>query len=480
MDDSDDYEDYSDSPDDEPEQHGGPSTIASAAVTILTPAQLVQEMSQLARETASVIGLTEAVCRLLLHQFKWNKEKVLERHANKYYEFTDAGEFFRSVNVIDPATAPSRETNSGTCTICFEEDALTGLGCGHCYCLDCWNLYISNKVRDEAQAYFACPEPKCSILLDDDAVRRLVRDSRTLETYDRLLVEAFVIVNRLLKWCPGNDCGRVAKAPHVGCQRVECDCGTVFCFDCSFEWHDPVSCELLKLWLKKCSDDSETFNWISANTKDCPQCKMPIEKNGGCNRILCQKCKFEFCWMCLNVWSVHGYNPCNRFNEDQVKQAQSDQERARALLERYLHYFNRFKNHQESLKLEKKLYAKAQVMQAQMQAKNFSWVETHFLKRAVDVLGDCRRTLQYTYAFAYYLEPSNIKHIFEDNQQDLEQATEQLSGFMERDLADEDLVTLKQKVQDKCHYVEQRRLKLLQHCAEGKEKDEWQFSVPHQ
>lgn len=83
MDDSDDYEDYSDSPDDEPEQHGGPSTIASAAVTILTPAQLVQEMSQLARETASVIGLTEAVCRLLLHQFKWNKEKVLERYANK-------------------------------------------------------------------------------------------------------------------------------------------------------------------------------------------------------------------------------------------------------------------------------------------------------------------------------------------------------------------------------------------------------------
>lgn len=82
---------------------------------------------------------------------------------------------------------------------------------------------------------------------------------------------------------------------------------------------------------------------------------MPIEKNGGCNRILCQKCSHEFCWMCMNPWSVHGYNPCNRFDEEQVKNAQGEQERARALLDRYLHYFNRFKNHQQSLKLEKKV-----------------------------------------------------------------------------------------------------------------------------
>jgi len=27
--------------------------------------------------------------------------------------------------------------------------------------------------------------------------------------------------------------------------------------------------------------DSETANYISANTKDCPKCKVCIEKNGG-------------------------------------------------------------------------------------------------------------------------------------------------------------------------------------------------------
>ena len=32
-------------------------------------------------------------------------------------------------------------------------------------------------------------------------------------------------------------------------------------------WHDPVQCKVLKLWIKKCDDDSETSNWLAANTK---------------------------------------------------------------------------------------------------------------------------------------------------------------------------------------------------------------------
>ncbi len=32
------------------------------------------------------------------------------------------------------------------------------------------------------------------------------------------------------------------------------------------------------MWLIQ---DSETANYISANTKDCPKCKVCIEKNGG-------------------------------------------------------------------------------------------------------------------------------------------------------------------------------------------------------
>lgn len=38
-------------------------------------------------------------------------------------------------------------------------------------------------------------------------------------------------------------------------------------FACGENWHDPVQCKWLRKWIKKCDDDSETSNWIAANTR---------------------------------------------------------------------------------------------------------------------------------------------------------------------------------------------------------------------
>lgn len=75
--------------------------------------------------------------------------------------------------------------------------------------------------------------------------------------------------------------------------------------------------------------------------------------------------------------------------------------------------------------------------------------QVQFLKKAVDILCQCRQTLMYTYVFAYYLRKNNQSVIFEDNQRDLESATETLSEYLERDITGENLAYIKQKVQDK-------------------------------
>jgi len=46
--------------------------------------------------------------------------------------------------------------------------------------------------------------------------------------------------------------------------------------------HRPVLCKVVRVWEKKCMDDSETANWLQANTKECTKCQSTIEKNGGC------------------------------------------------------------------------------------------------------------------------------------------------------------------------------------------------------
>lgn len=106
----------------------------------------------------------------------------------------------------------------------------------------------------------------------------------------------------------------------------------------------------------------------------------------------------------------------------------------------------------QSLKFENKLYELVKIKMDEMQQHNMSWIEVQFLKKGVDVLCQCRQTLMYTYVFAFYLIKNNQSIIFEDNQKDLESATEKLSEYLEREITQDNISVIKQKVQDKYRY----------------------------
>lgn len=99
---------------------------------------------------------------------------------------------------------------------------------------------------------------------------------------------------------------------------VICKCGGTYCFTCKNEAHRPVDCETVRRWNVKNSAESENLTWIIANTKPCPKCARPIEKNQGCMHMTCSQCAYEFCWLCLGSWKEHGdgtggYYACNRY-----------------------------------------------------------------------------------------------------------------------------------------------------------------------
>jgi ariadne-1 len=79
--------------------------------------------------------------------------------------------------------------------------------------------------------------------------------------------------------------------------------------------------------------------------------------------------------------------------------------------------------------------------------------------------------LKYTYAFAFYLYRNNQAAVFEQNQADLERATEALSGFLEQEINVEQNISL--KLMDKTRYCDQRRKTLLDHCKEGYSEHYW-------
>lgn len=256
------------------------------------------------------------------------------------------------------------------------------------------------------------------------------------------------------KWCPAVDCDGFVELsgdtrPYDYDHRknellkhtpiVRCPSSHEFCFDCQYENHLPCSCVTAAKWVKRCQDDSETVNWIEANTQNCPRCASLIEKNGGCNHMVCQHCNFKFCWICLHDWNQHtqAHWSCNRFHERKEVDTGGKAERQNAL-NRYLHYYKRFAVHQRSMKGDEKtlasihrymlLYMKSQTTNNK---KNVSWNDAQFMSDAIRSLIGGRRTLMWSYAFMFYLDKSNYCDILEGMQDYLNDSVESLSKIFE-------------------------------------------------
>ncbi len=108
--------------------------------------------------------------------------------------------------------------------------------------------------------------------------------------YQQYALASFVQEDRHLVQCVGPDCDQVIQIMRLQAHDVECrKCGTVFCSSCSAEGHQPATCQQVRMWDKKNSDEGENMTWIQANTKPCPKCHVNIEKNQGCNHMTCRK-----------------------------------------------------------------------------------------------------------------------------------------------------------------------------------------------
>jgi len=148
----------------------------------------------------------------------------------------------------------------------------------------------------------------------------------------------------------------------------------------------------------------------------------------------CYNCKHDFCWMCLGDWRTHGseYYECSRYKENPNIANESAHAQAREALKKYLHYFERWENHSRSMKLEA---VTLETIKNRITEKVMSgcgtWIDWQYLFDAAKLLPKCRYTLQYTYPYAYYIEPCPRKELFEYQQAQLEAEIENLSWKIE-------------------------------------------------
>ncbi|OBA15656.1 uncharacterized protein OGAPODRAFT_88136 [Ogataea polymorpha] len=396
----------------------------------------------------SILQIGEDDCAVLMLKYEWNEQKLLEDFTTK-----EPGNLRRECGLAtDTAVVSGLVETAGPefmCAICCTEGPIETFGlswCDHRYCVDCYVRYV----RGSQTGLVKCPDTACHLYVRPGELAQLKRRNKVLlSRYWYAVVLQYTKKHaRMFRNCPAVDCECFIEyrgfdsdvmssveeyVAHKYIPIVQCANGHRFCFACMSEDHAPATCAVVRKWIQTCEDETETSHWITANTKDCPKCSSPIEKNGGCNHMTCGECHYQFCWICLGDWSRHKNNfVCTSFDDEEAKKEREKQETSRVSLKKYLFYFDLFEIHRVSLKKDTEFLAKLEykVQEIQQRAK-VSWIEAHFYRESIDTLLRCRITLMWSYALMFYLESSKEKGMLEKTQSNLSNHVEALSKLFE-------------------------------------------------
>ncbi|EYU39736.1 hypothetical protein ABFS82_06G177500 [Erythranthe guttata] len=391
-----------------------------------------------------VLSISRVAAGVLLRHYNWSVSKVNDEW------FADEGKVRKTVGLLENDT-PLPDAKELTCGICFEtypRDRMSSAACGHPFCVLCWQGYISTSINDGPGCLMLrCPDPSCNAAIGQDMVTNLASNDDK-EKYNRYFLRSFVEDNRKTKWCPAPGCDyAVDFIVGGGSYDVTCGCSHSFCWSCSEEAHRPVDCGTVSKWILKNTAESENMNWILANSKPCPKCKRPIEKNQGCMHITCTPpCKFEFCWLCLGAWSEHGertggFYACNRYEaakrEGALDDAEKRREMAKNSLERYTHYYERWATNQSSRQRALENLHQMQTVHIEKLSEIQCQPESQlkFIIEAWLQIVECRRVLKWTYAYGYYLHELEHakKQFFEYLQGEAESGLERLHQCAEKE-----------------------------------------------
>ncbi|KAI0648414.1 hypothetical protein C8Q79DRAFT_955355 [Trametes meyenii] len=461
----------------------------------LSAAQLQQMVENDILQVASVVGLESPIVSILMRHYNWNSDRLIEKFLDSAdLVLRDAGEPELPNGEISMSPPPAKRIRLDSpsapqefmCDVCCDDNppSVFRLRCQHAFCEPCWQEYVTSKVKDEGQCTFRCMHDNCRTVVDGASIAKLV-ESSVNERYKELIRQAYVAAHSHLRFCPHPGCTETVSCSSgvrssllTEVPTVKCTAGHVFCFGCGMDSdHRPLICTLVKLWLKNARDDAGTSQWIKANTRTCPKCENNIEKNGGCNRILCRHCQYQFCWLCMKDWSVHGYNNevCNAWKEPEPDVSETT---AKQNLEKWLFYFDRFNNHEISARLDEELCTRTEEKMVEWQeTSKMSWIESTFMREAVNELTQCRLTLKWTYAMAYFLKAGNQKQIFEDVQADLEKAVEDLSQLLDEPMDADSVKSLRQRMMDKTVYVRSRHEIVVRDTADGLAEGRWEWNT---
>uniref|UniRef100_A0ACD5Y523 Uncharacterized protein n=2 Tax=Avena sativa TaxID=4498 RepID=A0ACD5Y523_AVESA len=197
------------------------------------------------------------------------------------------------------------------CGICIETlpvfDLFHGLPCNHKFCASCMTTYVEGRIRS-SELPIPCPDPACGRgeegggrgVLHPEMCKKAI-DYAAFGDWGARLTESALPPDRRA-YCPNRQCGVLLETSgEVEPIRAPCPaCGHALCATCGMEWNSDGA----GLGAHDCTKgpDAALVRQLAHDRqwKQCPSCKMFVERIDGCNRMTC-RCRFVFCYRCGNA-----------------------------------------------------------------------------------------------------------------------------------------------------------------------------------
>ncbi|KAL1023377.1 hypothetical protein UPYG_G00040070 [Umbra pygmaea] len=243
------------------------------------------------------------------------------------------------------------------CGICF----MSKLGCsqfrecGHVYCNECMSEFFTIQITEGNVHGLICPEADCSSTATPSQVRQLV-GVELFDRYDRLLLQSSLDRMPDVMYCPRKTCATPVILDPNHTDALCPSCRYAFCKLCQKTYHGASKCHLTdnsvknpcptyaylpktEVGLRNLWEDYDSGNrqrrrllenrygkhtmasvleeglsvvWKEKNSKNCPSCSVNIQKDGGCEKMVCLTCGQYFCWQCLVI--LDRKDPYSHFN----------------------------------------------------------------------------------------------------------------------------------------------------------------------
>ena len=196
------------------------------------------------------------------------------------------------------------KANVSQCAICMDEiieinELLPLYTCGHVFHSACIKQYIEMKVKDRAYPIL-CPDTTCKLPLSNYDIQFLL-DPNVLNEYFQGSFNKFVENNMSdYSYCPTPDCRYIFifeqknDPPDFTCPV----CSKRYCLNCKTQYHINMTCEEYRISHSHTKEDQKFEKFVKGKKyKQCPGCKIWVEKIEGCDFISC-RCGMSFCYNC--------------------------------------------------------------------------------------------------------------------------------------------------------------------------------------